>query len=332
MDNNVGLGYGTMRYSRGALRFNFFTNILERRRVGAASAIGTDGQPIPFDFHTERPTTSSSATSTRSARRQVISYGGNFRFNNFDLSIAPLGTNRKEAGVYIAGRDLPARQAAPERRCAPRQVRRHRRPGVLAARGADHQADPRSRHPPVVQQGVPLAVAHQQLPRRRASSIRSISRRSIRRLPRFRGGGSTSRCTRSATPASWKSRFRPSRSAIPATSATGRRCRPPSTSRRTKTRSSSPRWAAIARSNPPPGWLQALPILPPAQALGILEVLPPPCPSPTAPCTTGGLPSEFSYRNLGVNRNKGFELGVDAAATQARERVRELLIPGDAGP
>ena len=52
-------------------------------------------------------------------------------------------------------------------------------------------------------------------------------------------------------------------------------------------------------------------------ALGILEVLPPPCPSLTAPCTTGGLPSEFSYRNLGDNRNKGFELGVDAAANQA---------------
>jgi outer membrane receptor protein involved in Fe transport len=69
--------------------------------------------------------------------------------------------------------------------------------------------------------------------------------------------------------------------------------------------------------NPPPGWLQALPILPAAQALGILEVLPPACPSVTAPCTTGGLPSNFSYLNLGVNRNKGLELGVEGSATQA---------------
>ena len=36
-----------------------------------------------------------------------------------------------------------------------------------------------------------------------------------------------------------------------------------------------------------------------------------------APCTTGGLPSEFSYRNLGTVKNKGFELGVDGAVSQA---------------
>jgi outer membrane receptor protein involved in Fe transport len=57
---------------------------------------------------------------------------------------------------------------------------------------------------------------------------------------------------------------------------------------------------------PPPGWP-----LPPV----VLEVLPPAC--TTAVCNSGGLPSEFSYRNLGTNRNKGFELGIDGAANQA---------------
>ena len=46
-------------------------------------------------------------------------------------------------------------------------------------------------------------------------------------------------------------------------------------------------------------------------------MLPPACPSLTAPCTTGGLPSEFSYRNLGTNRNKGLELGIDGAVNEA---------------
>ena len=50
---------------------------------------------------------------------------------------------------------------------------------------------------------------------------------------------------------------------------------------------------------------------------GVLEVLPPACPSITASCTTGGLPSEFSYLNLGTNHNKGFELGIDGAVNQA---------------
>ena len=57
---------------------------------------------------------------------------------------------------------------------------------------------------------------------------------------------------------------------------------------------------------PPPGW--------PLPAV-VLEVLPPPCTS--AMCTTGGLPSEFSYRNLGTVKNKGFELGLDGAVNRA---------------
>ena len=47
----------------------------------------------------------------------------------------------------------------------------------------------------------------------------------------------------------------------------------------------------------------------------MLEALPPPCTSAT--CTTGGLPSEFSYLNLGKNKNKGFELGIDGAVNAA---------------
>src|SRR5262249_34671642 len=33
--------------------------------------------------------------------RHVLSFGGNFRRNNFDLSLAPLGDNRNEVGGYI---------------------------------------------------------------------------------------------------------------------------------------------------------------------------------------------------------------------------------------
>ena len=33
--------------------------------------------------------------------RHVVSYGGNFRRNNFDLSLAPRGSNRNEGGAYL---------------------------------------------------------------------------------------------------------------------------------------------------------------------------------------------------------------------------------------
>ena len=46
-------------------------------------------------------------------------------------------------------------------------------------------------------------------------------------------------------------------------------------------------------------------------------MLPPPCASLTEPCTSGGLPSEFGYRNLGEVINKGIELGIDGAVNAA---------------
>jgi outer membrane receptor protein involved in Fe transport len=58
---------------------------------------------------------------------------------------------------------------------------------------------------------------------------------------------------------------------------------------------------------PPPGWP-----LPPV----VLEVLPPPCVTGQT-CNTGGLPSAFSYENLGTVKNKGFELGIDGAVNRA---------------
>ena len=45
-------------------------------------------------------------------------------------------------------------------------------------------------------------------------------------------------------------------------------------------------------------------------------MLPPSCVGQTT-CNSGGIPSEFSYRNLGSVKDKGFELGVDAAVSRA---------------
>src|SRR6187402_3184012 len=45
--DGVGITYGTMRYTRGGLKFNFFTNLLNGDANGLL-AIGTDGKPIVF--------------------------------------------------------------------------------------------------------------------------------------------------------------------------------------------------------------------------------------------------------------------------------------------
>ncbi len=73
------------------------------------------------------------------------------------------------------------------------------------------------------------------------------------------------------------------------------------------------RYRALA---PPPGWVAALPICR-STALGILEAAAAALPVRDRAVHHGvGLPSEFSYRNLGT-KNKGFELGIDGAVNQA---------------
>ena len=92
------MGYAKVNFSQRALRASFFTNVLD----GNASNLLTrdvNFQPIAFDFQTR---TYDFEVNNVSAigKRNVLSYGGNLRFNNFDLSLAPDGDNRTEFGVY----------------------------------------------------------------------------------------------------------------------------------------------------------------------------------------------------------------------------------------
>jgi outer membrane receptor protein involved in Fe transport len=314
MHSNVGVGYGTMRYSRGALKFNFFTNVLNGD-ASALLAVGTNGQPIPFDFHTATYDVELGNANTIGTR-QVISYGGNFRFNNFDLSIAPLGSNRKEAGVYAQdeifltdklrfsiGARLDKFDVIEDAVFSPRVA-------VILKPLPDHAVrvsyNKAFRSPSLINNYLQVGIINQidlaqinpafaALPGRnfnfavQAVGNQGLREESIQAFEIGYTGNVRNRMTLSAAVY-----FTRNEDEIFFTQ-TGR----------------------YRATSPPAGWLQALPILPPAQALGILEVLPPPCSSLTAPCTSGGLPSNYSYLNLGVNRNKGFELGVEGAATQA---------------
>ena len=127
-------------------------------------AIGTDGQPILFKFNTQTYDFEIGNVNTIGTRN-VLSYGGNVRFNTFDLSIAPRGDNRTELGVYIQDEiflnnyvrlNLGARidkfDNIEDPVFSPRVA-------LILKPAADHAVRA------VVQQGVPLAVADQQLPR-----------------------------------------------------------------------------------------------------------------------------------------------------------------------
>jgi iron complex outermembrane receptor protein len=93
------LGYGKVNYSNGNFRLNFFTNILDGDAQNLLTR-GVNGQPIEFLFDT-KTYDFEGAHSLLLGDHNVLSLGGNYRHNNFDLSLAPRGDNRNETGFYI---------------------------------------------------------------------------------------------------------------------------------------------------------------------------------------------------------------------------------------
>ena len=296
----VGVGYGTMRYTRGGLKFNFFTNILNGDANGLL-AIGTNGRPIPFAFNTQTYDFELGNINTIGSRN-VLSYGGNVRFNSFDLSIAPRGDSRQEIGVYVQdeiflnnylrlslGARIDKFGSIEDPVFSPRAA-------VILKPAADHafrvSFNKAFRSPSLINNYLETTIINQlnlglinpalagvnyNFPVR-AIGNETLTEESTESFEVAYTGIINSRATVSAAVY-----FTTDRDQIFFTQ-TGR----------------------YRASGPPPGW--------PLPAV-VLEVLPPPCAS--AVCTTGGLPSEFSYRNLGTTKNKGFELGIDGAVNRA---------------
>jgi iron complex outermembrane receptor protein len=93
------MGYFSTRYQNGARRVAFFTNLFN----GNASnllAFQPNGRPLPLIFDTK--TFDVEAADSRAiGTRHVLTYGGNYRHNTFDISLAPSGDDRNEGGGFI---------------------------------------------------------------------------------------------------------------------------------------------------------------------------------------------------------------------------------------
>ena len=94
------LGYGKVGYNRGNFKLNFFTNILDGNALNEFGATGLDGKPIDFIFKSQTYDIESSHSMLLGAKN-ILSFGGNYRRNNFDISLAPQGEDRNEVGGYI---------------------------------------------------------------------------------------------------------------------------------------------------------------------------------------------------------------------------------------
>ncbi|HTV00666.1 MAG TPA: TonB-dependent receptor [Luteitalea sp.] len=93
------LAYAKANYSRGATRLNTFVNRLDGDATNLL-AVGLDGQPILFSFRNTTVDVEAGHVATW-RNRHVFSLGGNFRYNGFNLSLAPNEDSRLEGGVYL---------------------------------------------------------------------------------------------------------------------------------------------------------------------------------------------------------------------------------------
>jgi outer membrane receptor for ferrienterochelin and colicin len=93
------LGYGSARYQKGGQHVAFFTNLLDGDARNQLTR-GVTGQPIALAFKTN--TFDIEAGDSRAlTAHHLLTYGGNFRRNNFDISLAPLAEDRSEGGGYL---------------------------------------------------------------------------------------------------------------------------------------------------------------------------------------------------------------------------------------
>jgi len=93
------MGYGKMNYTRGTLKFNVFTNIVDAEAPNLLVPDPLTQRPLQLNFKTQTFDVEL-GHSTVVGGHHALSYGGNYRRNNFDITIAPNAKDRNELGAY----------------------------------------------------------------------------------------------------------------------------------------------------------------------------------------------------------------------------------------
>jgi iron complex outermembrane receptor protein len=98
IDNGSRMGYAKVSFTRKGLRASFFSNVLDG---DATNTLARDVTGVPIAFRFKTNTYDFEVNNVSSVgRRHVLSYGGNLRYNKFDLSLAPQADDRTEFGIF----------------------------------------------------------------------------------------------------------------------------------------------------------------------------------------------------------------------------------------
>jgi iron complex outermembrane receptor protein len=99
IDRGSYLSYFSGKYQKGARRVAFFTNILNADSTNLISR-DTTGAFLPLGFNTK--TFDVEAGDSRAiGTHNALTFGGNFRHNAFDVTLAPNGDDRNEGGAFV---------------------------------------------------------------------------------------------------------------------------------------------------------------------------------------------------------------------------------------
>ncbi len=100
IQSDSNMAYGKVLYQKGALRVGAFANFVD---ADAPNLLQVDPEtlgPVVLGFKTQTYDFEVHNTSVIGGRH-ALTYGGNYRRNNFDITLAPDGEDRNELGAYI---------------------------------------------------------------------------------------------------------------------------------------------------------------------------------------------------------------------------------------
>jgi outer membrane receptor protein involved in Fe transport len=100
IDNGSYMAYGKVNFSKGALKINGFANFLDAKAPNLLFVDPATLQPVRLNFKTQTYDFEIGHSQTV-ASHHILSYGGNARRNNFDISLAPHAEDRNEFGAYF---------------------------------------------------------------------------------------------------------------------------------------------------------------------------------------------------------------------------------------
>ena len=93
-------GYGRVAFNRGRFRLSGFANLFDAKAPNVLTVDAITGLPVELNFKTQTYDLEV-GHSAFLARHHSLTYGGNARRNNFDISIAPGAKDRNEFGAYF---------------------------------------------------------------------------------------------------------------------------------------------------------------------------------------------------------------------------------------